>query len=717
MASCQLIAQQLTHLRNLLNHVHDPEARAEIADEIAALEQQQLDQGCLQSISIFGVEHTQAVQFWNVPEGQGSGFAPNNTIPLVAQKPTVLRAYVAPMTESRRPPASIAGVLHISGPAVTIDLSSLNGPIPAKPISEVQRTVLGDTLNFRIPANWCVGAVSCDLQLSDPARSDPPLHYQFTLRFEDVPVLPLHGVLIHYTGLDFFNNPVDATPTPLDVLVVADSVLRTYPISGFFFDGCEILQWSAQTSVTQNFVDLYNAIANLRALSGTDDIYWGILPNAANCGAVCGLGGNGTALFFQPVLGTPSSGAWHETGHALGRAHAPCGNPPGPDPNYPTYNSFPQGSIGEVGIDGQTLAIHDPRLESDFMSYCGPVWVSPYTYMGLKHSVQSSFTSRVVEGGGSGASVWATEKAEFYHLALRVHRQEGGHRAEIRSAIRFTRRPPRGIESGRSNLTLEVYGENDTLIGVHTCEDVTSHILPDHPFIDYLVDFPASIHLKLIRLVRAGRVLLEREVGREQPIVRITEVKRVEGQHGNLLRVRWSGEAPSNAEPPLRYAVRYSSDGICWRPLAVDLTASEHVANLDLLPGGEQCRVQVLASAGLRTAIAQTEYITVPQKPRKAYIVYPQECSEAQFGDAVLLGGAAFSPDWGAAAPDETTWHSDVAGPLGAGNQILVLNLPVGSHRIAMRAPDGHGSEASSMVTIRIRSRREQAHIPNDTRF
>ena len=190
-------------------------------------------------------------------------------------------------------------------------------------------------------------------------------------------------------------------------------------------------------------------------------------------------------------------------------------SPPGPDPNYPTYNSFPQGSIGEVGIDGQTVAIHDPRLKSDFMSYCGPVWVSPYTYMGLKHSIhESSFTPRVVEGGGSGASVWATEKAEFYHLALRVHRQEGGHRAEIRSAIRFTRRPPRGIESGCSKLTLEVYGENDTLIGVHRCEDVTSHILPDHPFIDYLVDFPASIHLKLIRLVRAGRVLLEREVER-----------------------------------------------------------------------------------------------------------------------------------------------------------------------------------------------------------
>lgn len=229
-------------MENLLSHVFDPEAHAEIADQISVLRREQLDQGCFQSISVFGVEQTQVVQFWNVPEGQGSGFAPNNSIPLIAQKPTVLRAYVAPVSEARTPPASITGILSISGPVVTINLSSLNGPIPAKPISQIQRAVLNDTLNFRIPWNWCVGTVACDLQLSDPARSLPPLHYRFTLQFESMPVLPVHGVLIHYTGPDFFNNPVDATPTPLDVLVVADSILRTYPINGFFFDGCEILQ-------------------------------------------------------------------------------------------------------------------------------------------------------------------------------------------------------------------------------------------------------------------------------------------------------------------------------------------------------------------------------------------------------------------------------------------------------------------------------------------
>jgi hypothetical protein len=272
------------------------------------------------------VEQTQVTQFWNLPEGQGSGFAPANSVPMIAEKPTVLRAYVAPLPQSRRPPASITGILRISGPAVTTELPSLNGPIPAKPISAVQRTVFGDTLNFRIRWDWCVGVVYCDLQLSDPARSTPPLHYEFALQFQVMPLLPVHSVLIHYTGPDYFDNPVDATPTPLDVLVGIDSLLRTYPINGVFFDGCEIMQWSAKTSVTQNFLNLFGTIANLRSLSGTDDIYLGILPNAAGCGGICGYGSNGSALTFQPVLGMPSTGAWHEIGHALGRLHTQCMN-------------------------------------------------------------------------------------------------------------------------------------------------------------------------------------------------------------------------------------------------------------------------------------------------------------------------------------------------------------------------------------------------------
>jgi hypothetical protein len=76
----------------------------------------------------------------------------------------------------------------------------------------------------------------------------------------------------------------------------------------------------------------------------------------------------------------------HELGHNFGREHAPCGNAPDPDPRYPT----PDGRIGILAYDvhgwatgrATSAVTLDPSL-GDVMSYCTPVWASPYTYRGV----------------------------------------------------------------------------------------------------------------------------------------------------------------------------------------------------------------------------------------------------------------------------------------------------------------------------------------------
>ncbi|MGH7470396.1 MAG: Ig-like domain-containing protein, partial [Longimicrobiales bacterium] len=76
----------------------------------------------------------------------------------------------------------------------------------------------------------------------------------------------------------------------------------------------------------------------------------------------------------------------HELGHNFGRRHAPCGNPAGPDPNFPNAN----GTIGIVGHDvyswsaGLTVSATpiDPGT-GDVMGYCLPSWASEYTYRGV----------------------------------------------------------------------------------------------------------------------------------------------------------------------------------------------------------------------------------------------------------------------------------------------------------------------------------------------
>ncbi|MCJ7754501.1 MAG: hypothetical protein MUP13_08040, partial [Thermoanaerobaculales bacterium] len=92
-----------------------------------------------------------------------------------------------------------------------------------------------------------------------------------------------------------------------------------------------------------------------------------------------------------------------EIGHVNNRLHSPsdrdlggvvnnsdCRDPhyDTEDHNYPYYTSptgtaYPRCSIGEVGLNVLTGAIFDPAKTYDFMAYCWPPWVSPFTWEGI----------------------------------------------------------------------------------------------------------------------------------------------------------------------------------------------------------------------------------------------------------------------------------------------------------------------------------------------
>jgi hypothetical protein len=653
------------------------------------------------NISIAGIEETQAIQYWNFPAGQGSGYAADNSIPLVSQKPTVLRVYLD--VQNRTPkfsvPTTASGTLKVSGPAGQGTLNPLNGPIAAQSAASIKRGQMNDTLNFRIPWSWCVGTLQCSLTAFDPVNPSDSDSTTFNLDFADVPPLPVHGVMIHYTGVDYFDKPVDAQPDGWDLLVTLDYVLRTYPFSGFQFDGCEVLPWSAKLAVTQNFYDLDSKLGDLQAMSGTNDLYIGLMPPEAGCGGICGLGGGLTALYFA---GNGPEAA-HEIGHALGRPHTPCDVfAGGADPNYPIYNGFPRGSIGEYGFDAERLAVFDPNTTFDFMSYCGPVWVSPWTYLKLKDSIFANWPPAMPQAF-QGISPWSANSAEFYYVSFRITRGEQVAKPEIRSAFNLPRRPPKLIGES-SDVTLELLDKEGRIVDVQRALARDEHIGRDAPFTDYRASFPATSDLYSIRLVRAGKVLDDWKLSPRSPAVAITEVTRVSrAEHGDLLRLKWRGEADPQSMPPLSYGVRYSHNGgQNWRALATGLTETEYVLNLDLLPGGDECRVQIVASAGLRTTVAESEKFAVSRKARTCRISNPKSGSEYDSGTPVICVGVGFSPDFGATRPDEVVWMSNRTGIVETGYQVALHGLPVGRHRITMTVPDGLGADVSASVEIRV---------------
>ena len=122
------------------------------------------------------------------------------------------------------------------------------------------------------------------------------------------------------------------------------------------------------------WVQIISELDALRIAEGSSRYYYGVLraiPNAY----VCGFGFiPGFTALGMDQCGAPT--AAHEWGHNFGLRHAPCGDAPDPDPNYP----YPDARLGTYGFDVATQTLKAPDLNYDLMAYCQARWISDYHY-------------------------------------------------------------------------------------------------------------------------------------------------------------------------------------------------------------------------------------------------------------------------------------------------------------------------------------------------
>lgn len=189
----------------------------------------------------------------------------------------------------------------------------------------------------------------------------------------------------------------DVTPAALDVYRAR--VEQLFPVSAVEVSVREPVEWSTPIEAFGGgWGEVLDATYDLRGRDRPDDdvYYYGIFNPAADfwgyCRQGCVLGltylndypsGQGSidlrmAVGIGYLEADAQDTAAHELGHALGREHAPCGNPDGVDRDFP----YPGGTIGVWGLEPVTHVMHSPA-ETDFMGYCNDVWVSDYTFAAI----------------------------------------------------------------------------------------------------------------------------------------------------------------------------------------------------------------------------------------------------------------------------------------------------------------------------------------------
>jgi hypothetical protein len=147
------------------------------------------------------------------------------------------------------------------------------------------------------------------------------------------------------------------------------------------------------TSPMTNFGGVLQYLAGLRQQDGAppEYYYYGLVRPCD--GGADGVGGQAISIPQTATKGNSATrvamGRWygpadqyspstgdtfvHEIGHTQGRYHVDCGGAGGPDPNYP----YPNGVTNTWGFANESFATH-PLSAKDYMSYCGPTWVSDY---------------------------------------------------------------------------------------------------------------------------------------------------------------------------------------------------------------------------------------------------------------------------------------------------------------------------------------------------
>lgn len=164
-----------------------------------------------------------------------------------------------------------------------------------------------------------------------------------------------------------------------------EAALDMFPIDDYVVDLHNAVTVNPDTTTQRS---LYStALSDMHALwlaeGQPDYYYYGVIPQ--NTGGIVGLGylDDPQPHAYRQAVGWDYPGYQyrsqtmaHELGHNIGRSHAPCGGPAGPDPNYP----YPNAIIGAYGYEVDRGELKEPTVYKDLMSYCEPAWISDYTY-------------------------------------------------------------------------------------------------------------------------------------------------------------------------------------------------------------------------------------------------------------------------------------------------------------------------------------------------
>ncbi|WNG30225.1 fibronectin type III domain-containing protein [Cystobacter fuscus] len=427
-------------------------------------------------------------------------------------------------------------------------------------------------------------------------------------------------------------------------------------------------------------------------------------------------GGNVSSL---KSWGLPMGGRTlaHELSHNYGREHidqsttsmpTACGGkaPKGPF-DVPPFDTCTIGSPTDptalFGLDSLKPTVIPPGAVGDLMSYATTRWVSDFTWKALFNELPatSSFAPLLAPGMTpllSGPVLLVTGLVDDTRQT-----------ATFESFLQF----PQGVaDAGKlaKSASASAAASRDAQPFYLRLLDASGAVLSDTPlatdagteegskrvFVQYV---PFASETARVQLVRGSLVYVERAVSANAPVLSLGTP--VADTAARTLTVSWSA-SDADTDDALLYTLQYSSDdGQTWQTVLTAHPWSTAVLDTRMLAGTPTARVRVLVSDGVNTRMATSNAFTLPRNAPEARIDGILEGERLPYGQQLSLQGLAVDAEDGALTGGplrQLRWS--LSGPVGAsgsGESLLVGDLPPGSYTATLSATDSDKQVGSAV--------------------
>nr|WP_279232422.1 M66 family metalloprotease [Thermus neutrinimicus] len=393
---------------------------------------------------------------------------------LVSGKPALLRVHLlaspSPMSLSN----PLAGAVYLGSTFQGNLAFTCPNPIP----TATDPGSLATTCTATLPESWVASSLRVEL------RADP--QDQVTESDEGDNLLTLTpnvgaGTVLYLTAVPVIHQGQQA-----QVPSFGQTLWRIWPLkevssttrAPYTFSG------TLSPSDANAWSQLLDELRILRQADGSGRYYYGFVKVSYTSG-IAGIGylRHPVAVGWDYPQSAPRVMA-HELGHNFGREHAPCGV--SGDPNYP----YTDGKIGTWGYDLADGSLKDPGQLYDLMSYCGPQWISDYTYGGAQGFLEASppkpqslpeegllFSGRMAQGEvlfNPPLRIATSPEGEASPYRLRGTKPTG----ETLEAPVFVLRDSEGILHFQARLPLGPYGRVGLYLGSQLLKEAVGPLLP-----------------------------------------------------------------------------------------------------------------------------------------------------------------------------------------------------------------------------------------------